>query len=339
MRVAGGRQCTRREGGDATEIWRERPVPVAGRIDAVPGEGGCGMPGQTKARCTVWVMVVTVLLAGSCASCGAAQRKAHAEIPLHWEIGWIDSLGDLPADEFLFLPGDRVRPGPPVGTVPGGGFVATIDSAIARRLIFRETALLIATRYSREQQLELEKVVRGALADPATVGKMWAERESVVGMLQGQVARQGGNSEYLRCLLSAREAATLRGLALSAWYHLEDVPLARDEDSWPPRFFLVDIIELMEHADGKWQLPPDLSTDVLADTTLPFSARLEYSRIISRSVEAAFHELRPPIDADTLAAHAARHLRPVYEQLRRDRALPTRYHWLDDPDAPGNPMR
>ncbi len=290
------------------------------------------------ARPVVSLAVSLVVLALGCGSRHAAGRQENAEIPLHWEIGWIDSLGDLPADEFLFLPGDRVRPGPAVGTVPGGGFVATIDTAIARRLIFRETALLIATRYSRAQQLELERVVRAALADPAALDTLWAWREVTIRRLEGATAPQDRAADRRHRLLTRREAVMLRSLPLSAWYHLEDVPRIRAEGTCPPRFFLADLIELRRQADGDIGLPAAMSIEVFADTTIPFSSRLEYSREITRAVGDALPELREPIDVDSLGAHTARHLAAAYERLHHDHRLPTRYHWFDDPDAPGNPM-
>ncbi|MFN8586878.1 MAG: hypothetical protein U0704_03675 [Candidatus Eisenbacteria bacterium] len=267
------------------------------------------------------------------------ERQADgSEKPLHWQIGWLDSIGAIPADRFLFMPTDHVRPGPPSGRVPAGEYGATLDSAIARRLVFRETAAMLATAYSRRQQLQAAFTFREALAEPELLDSLWQSREATIRRLEGRMPLLGEDPGTRLRLITVRDAALLRSLPLSAWYELEALAEVRTGNGGVPRFFMANVVEMLQHVSGKGELPEELGLQVFADTTLSFATRLEYSRSVTRAGNRVLEVLAPSDAPAHFGPRLAAELRPTWERLRRERRLPTRYHWFDEPDAPGNPL-
>lgn len=283
--------------------------------------------------------VLLGLVAVSCAP-RSSPGPEHAEIPLLWVLPQIDSVGGIPADEFVFMPSDRVRPTSPASGVPGEEFVATVDSAIAARLLFRQTAFQMATRYSREQQLAFWSDLRVALARRALIDSLWAEREETIRHLEGRLPL-GGRREPGQAIrvVSVSEAEVLRSLPLLAWFELKDIALGNPLEQVAPRRFQMDVWSLNWAPRGLLCLPATMMREVSADTSLSLSTRLEFFRLaawLSPIIETGPGAVAWP---DSLMSTAVSRMTPLLETIRSERRLASRYHWLDDPNATGNPMR
>lgn len=283
------------------------------------------------------------LLLASCAGPGDKPGNRNAEIPLHWEICFIDSVGGIPADQFVYMPSDRVRPGPPVGSVPGGDFVATIDTAIARGVLFRQTAFLIATRYSRSQQIEFGDLVAKALRRPLVLDSLRTRRDEMLSLLGGMREIEDRKGRTVRMhVLSTADMRRLSTLPVSAYFEIEDVALGEAAGQVGQRMLCRDLVDLLRLRLGDGQLaPPEsaLALAALSDTTMPFSSRIEFSRHWILSMSRSIEGLPEPISGDSVARRTTMLLRPALEAWRARKPTASRYHDLDDLDSPGNLAR
>lgn len=257
------------------------------------------------------------------AQCQRARPRPHAEIPLHWLLLGLGSVGDIHEDHFLYLPIEIQRPqGPPKQPLsPRTEDILT--RAVKERLVYPQTVLLLRAYYSNAQIQRFAGSCEYMLQHPAVLDSLRGRQREFIDLLSGE--RAWGDGERMR-FVRALEARRLERLPVGMLYDLDDAANGTPVSAIAPRLLTQQIWAL-----HRLSVQPNPATNpghvrMLQDTSLALSARIELTRHL---------QLAPYADPDLArSTEAQAHRRAaerdsVYQMLVRGETPHGRYSVLD----------